>query len=69
MPVSNSQPDTETPMTPEQLTQLKALSQRAGDTNAYDETLSSAEAQKRIAALEALLEREAHSGIERLPRT
>jgi len=60
---------TEAPMTPEQTSRLQDLSRRAGDTDAYDETLTSAEAAKRIAALEALLEREADSGRERLPRT
>jgi hypothetical protein len=60
---------TETPMTPEQIGRLQELSRRAGDADAYDETLTCAEAAKRIAALEALLEREAHSGHERLPRT
>jgi hypothetical protein len=61
--------DTEAPMTPEQLAMLKELWRRAGDTDAYDETLTRGEAQKRIVALETLLEREAHSGRERLPRT
>jgi hypothetical protein len=61
--------ETEAPMTPEQLALLKELWRRAGDTDAYDETLTRGEAQKRIEALEALLEREAHSGRERLPRT
>jgi hypothetical protein len=56
-------------MTPEQLARLQELWRRAGDTDAYDETLTRGEAQRRIAALEALLEREAHSGRERLPRT
>ena len=59
----------EAPMTPEQLTLLKELSRRAGDSDAYDEMLTRDEAQKRIVALEALLEREEHSGRERLPRT
>jgi hypothetical protein len=62
-------PDGEAPMTTAQRDQLKELARRAGDTEAYDETLTSAEAQKRIAALQVLLDREAHSGIERLPRT
>jgi hypothetical protein len=60
---------TEARMTPEQSARLQELSRRAGDTDAYDETLTRNEAQKRIAALEALLEREEHSGRERLPRT
>ena len=60
---------TEAPMTPEQGSRLQELARRAGDTDAYDATLTCGEAAKRIAALEALLEREAHSGRERLPRT
>jgi Protein of unknown function (DUF3072) len=60
---------TEAPMTVEQLALLQELSRRAGDTDAYDETLTRDQAQKRIDALEALLEREEHSGRERLPRT
>ena len=36
---------------------------------AFNENLTRGEAQKRIAALEALLDREQHSGTERLPRT
>jgi L-alanine-DL-glutamate epimerase-like enolase superfamily enzyme len=59
----------EQPMTPEQAQGLKALAQRTGDPDAFDETLSSGEAAKRIAALEVLLDRESHSGQERLPRT
>jgi hypothetical protein len=61
--------DADAPMTAEQLEQLKELWRRAGDTDAYDETLTRGEAQKRITALEVLLEREEHSGRERLPRT
>ena len=57
------------PMTPEQIGRLQELSRRAGDTDAFDEMLTRGEAAKRIAALEALLEREEHSGRERLPRT
>jgi hypothetical protein len=60
---------TEAPMTPEQLALLQELSRRARDTDAYDEALTRGEAQKRIAALQALLEREERSGRERLPRT
>jgi hypothetical protein len=60
---------TEVPMTPEQFALLKELWRRAGDTDAYDETLTRDEAQKRIVSLQALLEREEHSGRERLPRT
>ena len=57
------------PMTPDQIRYLKQLSRRAGDPDAFDETLTFGGAQKRIVALEALLEREEHSGKERLPRT
>jgi hypothetical protein len=59
----------EAPMTPEQTGRLQELSRRAGDVDAFDATLTCGEAAKRIAALEALLEREEHSGRERLPRT
>ncbi len=61
--------DADAPMTPDQFRYLKELSQRAGDPDAFNETLTFGEAQKRIAALETLLEREEHSGKERLPRT
>jgi Protein of unknown function (DUF3072) len=57
------------PMTPDQIRHLKQLSQRAGDPDAFHEDLTFGEAQKRIVALETLLEREEHSGKERLPRT
>ena len=59
----------EPPMTPEQADTLKALAQRAGDPDAFDTTLTSAQAAKRIAALETLLAHERNSGKERLPRT
>ena len=68
-PAASTADDADAPMTAEQLEQLKELWRRAGDTDAYDETLTRAEAQKRISALEVLLEREEHSGRERLPRT
>jgi len=61
--------DAGAPMTPDQIEYLKELGRRAGDADAFNETLTRGEAQKRIAALEALLEREQHSGVERLPRT
>ena len=61
--------DAETPMTSAQREELKQLARRAGDLEAYDETLTGAEAQRRIAALRILLDREAHSGVDRLPRT
>ena len=57
------------PMTPKQVVALKTLAGLAGDTDAYDETLTKAEATRRITALEVLLESEEHSGVERLPRT
>ena len=61
--------DAEAPMTPDQIKYLKELWRRAGDSDAFDENLTKGEAQKRITALEVLLEREEHSGTERLPRT
>ena len=61
--------DRDAPMTADQLNHLKQLSRRAGDPDSYDETLTKGEAQKRIAALKALLDREEHSGVDRLPRT
>jgi hypothetical protein len=68
-PAASTADVADAPMTAEQLDRLKELWRRAGDTDAYDETLTRAEAQKRITALEVLLEREEHSGRERLPRT
>jgi hypothetical protein len=69
-PVAAAAPaGTEAPMTPEQRARLQQLWRLAGDSDAFDETLTRGEAQKRIRALEALLEREANSGRERLPRT
>ena len=59
----------ETPMTRQQIEHLKDLASRAGDPDSFDETLTSREAQKRIAALEVLLRQESRSGQERLPRT
>jgi hypothetical protein len=61
--------DADAPMTPEQLGRLRDLWRQAGDSDAFDETLTRGEAQRRIAALETLLERERHSGRDRLPRT
>jgi hypothetical protein len=61
--------DAGAPMTPDQIAYLKELARRAGDVDAFDEALTRGEAQKRIAALEALLEGEQHGGVERLPRT
>jgi len=57
------------PMTLEQINHLRTLWRRAGDPDAFDERLTQGEAQKRIAALEALVDREQHSGAYRLPRT
>ena len=57
------------PMTPKQVVALKTLAGLAGDTDAYDETLTKAEATQRITALEVLLASEEHSGVDRLPRT
>ena len=68
-PAAKAADDADAPMTPDQLSYLNELWRRAGDSDAYGETLTRGEAQKRIAALEALLEREEHSGRERLPRT
>ena len=68
-PAARAVDDPGAPIASDQLSHLKQLCERAGDPDAYDETLTSGEAQKRIAALEALLDREEHSGVERLPRT
>lgn len=68
-PAAKAAADPAAPMTLEQINKLRALWRRAGDPDAFDEALTRSEAQKRIDALETLLEREAHSGIERLPRT
>ena len=59
----------ETPMTAAQREQLKELAGRAGDLQAYDETLTRAEAQQRIGALQVLLDHQEQSGVTRLPRT
>jgi hypothetical protein len=68
-PAAKVAEDADAPMTPEQIESLKELSGRAGDSDAFDETLTRGEAQKRIAALEVLLQRQQQSGRERLPRT
>ena len=57
------------PMTTEQASRLKILSRQAADPDAYDETLTQAEALQRIVALNARLERERNGGVDRLPRT
>lgn len=67
--VAKAADDADAPMTPEQIKYLKELWRRAGDTDAFDENLTRGEAQKRITALETRLEREQHSGADRLPRT
>lgn len=64
----NGVPELE-PMTPEQAEYLKALAGRLAEPDAFHETLTRAEAQKRIAALELRLERERRSGAERFPHT
>jgi DUF3072 family protein len=61
--------EADAPMTADQTRHLKELSQRAGDPDSFDETITFGEARKRIVALETLLEREEHSGKMRLPRT
>ena len=60
---------TEAPMTPEQAERLQELARRAGDPDAFELTLTRQLAAERIAALEARLDKEQHSGKERLPRT
>lgn len=57
------------PMTGAQASYLKTLSDQARDSDAFDQTLTKAEALKRIGALKAKVERERDSGIERRPRT
>lgn len=46
------------PMTGAQASYLKTLSEQAGDPDAYDETISKAEASKRIDALKARMKME-----------
>jgi hypothetical protein len=57
------------PMTGAQSSYLKTLSEQTRDSEAFDQTLTKAEASKRIDALKAKVERERDSGIERRPRT
>lgn len=57
------------PMTAAQASYLKTLSQEARDFEAFDETLTKAEASRRIDTLRAKLGRERDSGVDRLPRT
>jgi hypothetical protein len=56
-------------MTADQAVRLKALAAEAADPDAFDNTLTQAEADERILALETLLERERESGAIRFPRT
>ena len=53
------------PMTGAQASYLKTLSEEARELQAYDETLSKAEASKRIDALKAKLAKEKNAGVER----
>jgi hypothetical protein len=53
------------PMTGAQASYLKMLSEEAREPEAYDETLTAAEASKRIDALQAKLAKEKNAGIER----
>ncbi len=55
----------EAKMTPAQVTQLRALAEEAGEPDAFDETLSQAEAALRISALRAKVLHERHSGMDR----
>jgi hypothetical protein len=57
------------PMAEAQAIYLKSLAEQLAEPDAFDETLTQAEALTRIEALEARLERERHAGKERLPRT
>jgi hypothetical protein len=61
-------PDLE-PMTQGQREYLKVLAGRMGEPDVFHETLTRAEADKRIVALEERLAHERHSGKERLPHT
>jgi hypothetical protein len=53
------------PMTGAQASYLKALSEEAAESDAYDDTLTAAEASLRIAALKAKLAKERDAGVER----
>lgn len=52
-------------MTGAQASYLKTLCQEAGEPDAYDDTLTAAEASVRIAALKAKLAKEKDAGVER----
>ena len=53
------------PMTGAQASYLKALSEEAREPEAYDDTLTKAEASKRIDALKAKLAKEERAGVDR----
>ena len=53
------------PMTGAQASYLKTLSEEAREPQAYDETLTKAEASRRIDALKAKLAKERTAGVER----
>jgi hypothetical protein len=53
------------PMTGAQASYLKTLSEEALEPEAYDETLTKAEASRRIDALKAKLAKERNAGVER----
>jgi hypothetical protein len=53
------------PMTGAQASYLKTLSEEACEPEAYDDTLTKAEASKRIDALKAKLAKERNAGVER----
>jgi hypothetical protein len=53
------------PMTRAQASYLKTLAEEANEPDAYDETLTKAEASKRIDALKAKLAKERNAGVER----
>jgi hypothetical protein len=53
------------PMTTAQASCLKTLSEAAREPDAFDDTLTKAEAARRIAALEAKLAKEKNAGSER----
>jgi hypothetical protein len=55
----------EEPMPGAQASYLKTLSEEAREPQAYDETLTKAEASKRIDALKAKLAKEKNAGVER----
>ena len=52
-------------MTGSQASYLKALSEEAREPEAYDDTLTKAEASKRIDALKAKLAKEKSAGVDR----